>query len=206
MYRTLAAFFGISILLAACSSVKPLLPTVQPTYQPSADALAARTTSVPVQGLMPADGWQAYHDERTGFSVQYPATWFESDSGGNPAVFTLVAWMGTTLVNKAMELYVTEEATDCKETAYSDDAPVSPTGIVTVNGISFLRESGRRTTASNIDEWTSYSTKKGSTCINLIFVLHSVAPGSLGNQLRPFDKAAESAIFGQLLNTFQFDH
>ena len=148
MHRTLAALFGIAILLVACSSVKPLLPTVPPTYQPSADALAARRTSVPVEGLLPADGWQTYQDGRTGFSIQYPATWLESDSGGNPAVFTLVAWMGTTLVNKAMKIYVTENATDCKETAYSDDAAVSPSGIVTVNGISFLRESGRRTTAS----------------------------------------------------------
>ncbi len=158
-----------------------------------------------MEGLLPADGWQTYQDGRTGFSIQYPATWLESDSGGNPAVFTLVAWMGTTLVNKAMKIYVTENATDCKETAYSDDAAISPSGIVTVNGISFLRESGRRTTASNIDEWTSYSTKKGSTCINLIFVLHSLAPGSSGNQLAPFDKAAESAIFDQLLDTFRFD-
>jgi hypothetical protein len=204
MRQTLVVVLGIAILLAACSPATPTPPTDFPTRPPTAIP-AAMATAVPTQGHLPNVDWLAYHDEKAGFSIQHPLTWQESDAGGYPVVFTLEAAPGTTLVNKTMEINVTEDATDCKETTYSSDTGTTSPENVTVNGISFLKEQGSGIGAGNIYDWTSYSTMKGSACINLTFVLHSANSGVYSTKPAPFDKVAESEVFDELLNTFKFD-
>jgi len=203
MRQTLFVILGISILLAACSPATPT-PNDFPTRPPT-DVPTEAATAIPTQGHLPNVDWLAYHDEKVGYSIQHPLTWQESDAGGYPVTFALEAAPGTTLVNKTMEINVTEDAADCKETTYSSDSGTTSPENVTVNGIGFLKEQGSGIGAGNIYDWTSYSTVKGSACINLTFVLHSANAGVYDTEPAPFDRAAESEVFDELLNTFKFD-
>ena len=199
MSKTLVAVLGIAIMLAACSPSTPLLPTHFPSTQPP--------TYIPnlAETPLPTPQQVVYHDDKAGFSIQHPLTWKESDAGGYPVVFSLTAAPGTTLIDKSMEINATENAMDCKETTYNSDTGTTSPETLTVNGISFLKESGSGIGAGNIYDWTSYSTMKGSMCINVTFVLHSANSGVYSTEPASFDKAVESAIFGPLLNTFKFD-
>ena len=207
MRKTSIAMLGIAVLLASCRPSKPILPAISPTVeQPTVvSTTPAAAVPTPTQGDLPNADWQTYHDSRAAFSIQHPLTWRESDAGGYPVVFNLTAVPGTTLISKSMEINVTENAADCKEITYTSDTGTTSPKNVTENGISFLRESGSGFVAGNIYDWTSYSTMKGSTCINLTFVLHSANSGVYSTEPAPFDKSAESTIFASLLNTFQFD-
>jgi hypothetical protein len=199
MRQTLFEILGISFLLAACGTLMPTPNEFPP--MPSTEAL----TSVPTKGHLPNVDWLAYHDGSAGFSIQHPLTWQKSDADGYPVVFTLEAAPGTTLINKTMEINVTKNITDCKEKTYTSETGTTSPANVTVNGISFLKEQGSGIGAGNIYDWMSYSTIKGSTCINLTFVLHSANAGVYSTEPAPFDKAAESEVFDELLNTFKFD-
>ena len=82
MRQTLVCALGIAILLAACNPAMPTpsdFPTRPPTEIPTVVA-----TAIPTQGHLPNVDWLAYHDDKTGFSVQHPLTWQESDAGGYP--------------------------------------------------------------------------------------------------------------------------
>jgi hypothetical protein len=56
---------------------------------------------------------------------------------------------------------------------------------------------------SNQWDWTAYSTVKGTACISLTFILHSVNPGVYYPTPVPvFDMAVESAIFSTIMSTY----
>ena len=196
MRLILVAQLGIAVQLAACS---PTASAHLPATQTPTDIPNLAETPLPTPQQM------TYHDDKVGFSIQYPLTWQESNAGDYPIVFSLAAAPGTTLISKSMEINVMEDATDCKETTYSSDTGTTSPQNVTMNGISFLKESGSGIGAGNIYDWTSYSTMKGNACINLTFVLHSANSGVYSTEPAPFDKAVESAIFDPLVSTFQFD-
>ena len=183
-------------LLAACSPATPSTPT------PPA---SAAVTPVPTQAHLPNVDWLAYHDPTVGFSIQHPLTWQQSQGEGYPVVFTLTAAPGTTLINKTMEINVTPDAKICNEGTYLSDTGSTSPQPVTVRGLNFLRETGSGIGAGNIYNWTGYSTLKGTTCITITFVLHSANAGVYSTEPASFDKAAESQIFDQLLNTFKLD-
>ena len=195
MRRTLVFILGAA-LLGACAPVTPSTPTLAPT-QPAPKA-------VPTQGHRPNVDWLVYHDPAVGFSIGHPLTWQQSQGQGYPVVFTLQAAPGTTLINKTMEINVTPDAKVCNEGTYLSDTGSTSPQQVTVNAINFLKETGSGIGAGNIYDWTGYSTLKGTTCITITFVLHSANAGVYSTEPAPFDKAAESQIFGELLDTFRF--
>ena len=159
---------------------------------------------IPTQGPLPHVSWLAYHDDRVGFSIQHPLTWQRVDDGSGPVVLALQAAPGTNLLEKRLEINVRPEAADCKQATYEGGGGAAPK-TVSVNGVEFLREAGTGIAAGNIYDWTSYSTRKNTTCITLTFVLHSSSSGVYPTEPAPFDRAAESAIFDEMLNTFRFD-
>jgi hypothetical protein len=159
---------------------------------------------MPAQGPVPHVDWLAYDDDKAGFSIQHPLTWQRVDSGSGPVVFALQAAPGTNLIEKTMEINVRPAAGGCKQSTYGGGAGAT-SAHVSVNGVEFLRETGNGIAAGNIYDWTSYSTQRQSTCITLTFVLHSASSGVHTTEPAPFDRAAESAIFDEMLNTFRFD-
>ena len=160
---------------------------------------------IPTQGPLPHVDWLAYHDDKVGFSIQHPLTWQRVDDGNGPVVFALQAAPGTNLIEKRMEINVRPEAGDCKQSTYGGGAAAASTTVSAAGGIEFLRESATGIAAGNIYDWTSYSTRKNTSCITLTFVLHSSSSGVYPTEPAPFDRAAESAIFDEMLNTFRFD-
>ncbi len=75
---------------------------------------------------------------------------------------------------------------------------------VTINNIQFLKETGLGAAAGNIYDWTGYSTVKNNACISMVFVLHSANAGVYPTPPPDFDKAAESAVFTTIMNSFNF--
>ncbi|HET6845445.1 MAG TPA: hypothetical protein VFH29_01340, partial [Anaerolineales bacterium] len=141
---------------------------------PSATPPASTPTPVPTTGHLPNVDWLTYTDP-AGFSIQHPLTWQQVNNQGDPPLFSLQAAPGTTLLEKYMQIDVTPGSTDCRQTLYGGET-IRPS-TVTINGVQFLKEAGAGVGAGNAYEWTGYSTLKGSTCITILFVLHSANPG-----------------------------
>jgi len=189
MRHTLAVVIG-SLLFGACRLLAPTPPALPPT-------------STPTPGDQPSVDMLTYHDNLGGFSIQRPATWQQVNNEGDPATFSLEAAAGTTLLEKYMQIDVTPYAAECRQLRYGTEAFASSN--VTINGVEFFRESGAGLGAGTVYEWTGYSTLKGTTCITIIFVLHSANPGVYATEPPAFDPAAESEIFDVLISTFRFD-
>jgi hypothetical protein len=202
MPSSLIAVIAATIVLAGCTSAPPgAVPaaTELATSVPTAEEVTAAATS----GHLPHVDWLAYHDDQGRFSIQRPLTWQQSDSGSGQVEFVLPVAPGTTLVEKIMQIDVTVDATDCRESRYDGEATSSQK--IAINGVRFLKEAGAGLGAGNIYEWTGYSTMKGSTCITITFVLHSANPGVYSTPPPAFDAVAESEIFNQMLDTLRFD-
>ncbi|HSJ88951.1 MAG TPA: CARDB domain-containing protein, partial [Anaerolineales bacterium] len=78
--------------------------------------------------------------------------------------------------------------------------PGTPTETVVINGVSFLKQTGGDAAAGNKYDWVAYSTLKNNACISMDFMLHSL--GAMYPPPPDFDKAAESAVFTQIMSTF----
>ncbi len=187
---------SMSLALAACAPSRPAVATSEPSPAPA--------TGIPTEGHLPQVDWLAYRDPTGGFSIQHPLTWQESQGSGYPVVFTLQAAPGTTLLNKTMEIMVTPDSAECKESTYSSDTGTTSPHQVVINGVNFLKETGSGIGAGNIYDWTAYSTRRGTTCITITFVLHSANAGVYSTEPAPFDKVAESVVFDELIDTFRF--
>jgi len=204
--------------LAACSPASTASPasvaTVVPSDVPAATDSGPAAGAPGKAGIFPQPGSTAgpfggadvitYANDRLGFSIQFPRVWQTSDEMANPLVYVVPASVGTTLVDKTFEILTTDNATDCKETTYSSATGSTSPEKVTINGVDFTKESGSDVGAGNIRDWTSYSVMKRTTCINITFVLHSVAAGVYSTEPAPFDKAEESQMFDLMIGTFTF--
>lgn len=193
MKMTYTLLAGI-LLAAACA------PAAQPSAMPPPTQSPLQT-----QGPLPHVDWMAYRDAIAGFSIQFPLTWQRQNPTGYPVVYTLTAAPGTTLLEKRLEINVTPEATQCKESTYDSAASTTSPEDVTVAGIQFLKETGTGVAAGNIYDWTGYSTLKGTACVTITFVLHSASSGVYGTEPAPFDRASEWQVFDEILSTFRFD-
>ena len=143
------------------------------------------------------------YESSAGFSIQYPTSWQRLDTGEYPIVFATQAAPGTTLLEKRMEIDVRDLGLDCRQTTYGGALVSDTLTSLQTDGGSFLVETGTGIAAGNIYEWTSYSTTRGFNCVTITFVLHSADPGVYATAPSPFDKAAESAIFNELLGTYR---
>jgi len=164
--------------------------------------MPAPAVPTPTPGHLPGVDWLAYHDDLSGFSFQHPLTWQQRDTGGYPVVFALPAAPGTNLIEKTVEINVRQSPGDCRQSTYG---ALLGSENVRLNGTDYLRETGSGIAAGNIYDWTSYSTTHSGKCITVTFVLHSSSSGVYATEPAAFDRAAESEIFDELLNTFRFD-
>jgi hypothetical protein len=180
---------GILVILAATLACA-LVPGMPP----------ATPSTAPTAGHLPNVDWLTYSDP-AGFSIQHPLTWQQVNNEGDPPVFSLQSAPGTTLLEKYMQIDVRPNASECRQARYGGETADSSN--VTINGIAFRKESGAGLGAGNVYEWTGYSTLKGTTCITILFVLHSANPGVYSTEPPAFDRAAEAAVFDELINTFR---
>ena len=97
---------------------------------------------------------------------------------------------------------VLEGASTCK----SPDVGGQPSSTenVTINSIQFLKETGEGAAAGNRYDFVAYSTSSDGNCVSLTFILHSTNPGNYETPPPEFDKAAESAVFDTIIQTFDW--
>ena len=199
MRSMLIIILATALSISACGTVD--LPVQVPaTSLPT----GVPPTAGPTQSNLSHVDWLAYQNDAVGFSIQHPLTWQTTDENANPVVFTLLAAPGTTLLDKSFEVLTTENAAECKEKTFDNASSSSSPEHVNINGIDFLKETGGDVGAGNIRDWTAYSVMKGTTCITVIFVLHSANAGVYSTEPAPFDRAAEAQVFDELINTFKF--
>jgi len=108
-------------------------------------------------------------------------------------------------MEKYLQMSVNENVNPCQSPLSDTSRPGSPTETVVFNGIPFFKQIGGDAGAGNFHEWVGYSTLKGNACISMDFVLHSLAAGAFEPPVPEFDKAAESAVFTQVMSTFAWN-
>lgn len=175
-------------------------PTVTPrptsTRWPSQTSSPTRTSIFSPTFTPSPTGWQVYQNTAYGFQFFYPsdASITVRQEGYVQIHLTIVP--GTNLVSKYLEVYWRNDDGICRGT-YGGTV----TNII-FNGYVFLREEGRDQGAGQVYEWISYSTRQGNACLSFNFILHSGNPDMYSPPVPLFDKAAESAIFTQVVRTF----
>jgi len=179
----------------------------------SSTAAPATATSVPPVGTAPVGtpvpigtdttSWSVFQNTKYKFQFKYPPNATIVDQADDSARIDLPFTQGTLLTSKYINVSVAEGVNPCKNTVSSGGTPTS-SGDVTINGITFLKETGSEAAAGNLYEWESYSTIRPNTnaCVSVAFVLRSANAGDFPTPPPPFDKAAESAVFQTIISTF----
>ncbi|HKJ37326.1 MAG TPA: NBR1-Ig-like domain-containing protein, partial [Anaerolineales bacterium] len=160
--------------------------------------LPCSATSTPI----PTTGWEKYFSEKYSFEFKYPKETTISNQSDIHARMSFPVAAGTNLSEKYLDLSVLEGAATCKSPDISGQP--STTETVTINNIPFVKETGSGAAAGSLYEFVAYSTASSSKCVSLTFVLHSTNPGNSETPPPEFDKAAESAIFDSIIDTFDW--
>jgi hypothetical protein len=169
------------------------------TYPPTVTPTPTRTpTATPTPYLAPLT--QLYTNIPAGFSFYYPAdAMLTDDDGMYYARISLAIVPGTNLGSKYLEARAWDASRPCESPIASTETSHR---METINGLSFFVQEGQDRGAGNIYDWVSYSTIREAWCVNMLFVLHSTNPDMYQFPPPLFNKTTESAVFGQMVNTF----
>lgn len=176
------------------NSTAGAVSAVSTTAAPSATPTATVTST-----SSSTSGWSSYENAKFAFSFQYPPGSSIASQTDNAGRVYLPFAPATNLVQKYVDVNVVEDATQCKSPATTQMATAEN---VTINGIPFLKETGAEGATGNYYDWIGYSTQKGTDCISLTFVLHSVNADNFPTPPPQFDKSAEIAVFSTILSSF----
>jgi len=182
-----AVWVGPRIFRAGASTSPSATPS--PTVTPSLTPTGTNTSN-----------WTTYQNTKYAFLFKFPPGSVVSNQSDNAGRVFLPFTVGTLLLEKYIDVKVVEGANPCKYSA----AGIVTSGNVTINGITFLKETGSEGAAGNIYDWEAYSAVRPNTnaCVSIAFVLHSANAGNYPTPPPPFDKVAESAIFPTIMSTF----
>lgn len=162
------------------------------------------STVTPTPGGVPA-GWICYQNATYGFEVCYPPDAIFTTASPEHSRIDLSIVPGTNLVEKWMDVDSRTGWTDCISPQAEGAGPSAITEeIRTINGLTFLVQSGGDGAAGSYYDWTGYSTEQGGVCVSLTGVLHSTDPGMYSTPPPLFDMTAESAVFDQIVGTFRW--
>ncbi|MDQ3004077.1 MAG: hypothetical protein M3R47_01635, partial [Chloroflexota bacterium] len=188
-------------------SVLGILPTPTETESPIptlSSTLVESSTPVEPPPIFtatptaPPNDWLIFTNSFYGFEFKYPSEGVIADGQtDNFARIDLPFIQGTNLSEKYLEVTVTENATTCKSPLGSQSSET-----IIINGIQFLKENGAEGGAGHLRQWVAYSTERDNVCVSLGFILHSLNAGNFPTPPPVFDFSAESAVFGQMVETF----
>ena len=142
-----------------------------------------------------------YQNTKYKFKFTLPTGATIASQSDNAGRVNMAIASGTLLLEKYLEVKVTEGLTPCKVQSMES---VTSSETVVINNIQFLKETGQGLAAGNVYDWTGYSTTKNNACISLVFVLHSANPGVYTTPPPNYDKAAESAVFTTIMSSFNW--
>jgi murein DD-endopeptidase MepM/ murein hydrolase activator NlpD len=190
-----ALWVGPLIYRAGAVSTPTSDVTSTPTSAVSATPTVSATSTLPGE-------WLPFTNNTYGFRFLYPAAG-QIVGGGtdNSTRINLPFVPGTNLSQKYMQMTVAENVNPCRSPLATSSIPQTSETVV-INGISFLKETGEDGTAGHINTWIAYSTQKNNACVSLDFVLRAANPGVFSTPPPLYDKAAESAVFGQIMSTY----
>ncbi|HSM72514.1 MAG TPA: NBR1-Ig-like domain-containing protein [Anaerolineales bacterium] len=159
-------------------------------------------TPVPPTGTpTPSTGdWPTYTNSTYGFQFKYPPQAQIYNQFPESLLMNLPIIPGTNLSEKYLQTTVTQNSEICQS-----PLPQPPNGTsetVTINGITFLKQTGGDAGAGNFHDWVVYSTSRDNTCVSMSFILHYLNAGTSDPPQPEFDRAAESAVFTQMMSTF----
>lgn len=169
------------------------LPTITPV-PPTSTPVPPTATSTPS-----TSDWLTYTNTTYGFQFKYPPQSQITNQQNNFVHISLPIQLGTNLGEKYLETVVTENASSCQSSLPQPPSGTSET--VVINGIPFFKQTGGDAAAGNLYEWVAYSTLHNTDCVSMGFVLHSLNPSNFATPIPVFDKAAESAVFEQIVQT-----
>lgn len=174
-------------------TVTPPSPTATETLTP--------TPVTPTPTTPPIDDWLDFTNQTYGFQFKYPRdSQIENGSSANFTRIQLPFQQGTNLTEKYLDMHVVENADPCRSPVAAASI-VHSSETVTINGIPYLKETGGDAGVGHLHEFVAYSTPRGSACVSLSFVLHSLHRGNFATPPPEFDKAAESAVFALIMST-----
>ena len=150
----------------------------------------------------PPDDWLTFTNSTYGFQFKYPPEGQIADGHtDNLASIDLPFQQGTNLRKKYLEVIVAEDVDPC-QSPLATQSMLQTSGTVTINEISFLKQTGQDGAAGSLYQWVAYSTSRDNACISLDFILRSLNPGNFETPPPLFDYALEAAVFGQIVSTF----
>ncbi|HSL42482.1 MAG TPA: CARDB domain-containing protein, partial [Anaerolineales bacterium] len=152
----------------------------------------------------PDQDWLLYTNSLHGFQFRYPSQAQIVDQTDSSLKMNLPFMPGTNLREKYLQMTVRENVNPCLSPLADNGLPGAPENV-TINGISFLKQTAADGGVGHLHEWVAYFTLKNNACISMDFVLHSLNPGNFSTPPPIFDKAAESAVFTQMMATFAFE-
>jgi len=170
-----------------------------PTLTPTPSATSPSTTASPTS---PANGWLTFTNQTYGFQFNYPSD--SSVVSGGDDNFTRIDLPfveGTNLTEKYLKVIVVENADPC-QSPLAAQSILETSENVTMNGYTFLKQTGQDGTAGHINKWTAYTTIHNNACISFDFILRAANPGVFTTPPPLYDEAAESAVFEQMVLTY----
>ena len=186
-----------------------LTPSSSPTSTPPPPSFTPTPTepSVPITPVasetptsVPND-WLTFTNLAYGFQFRYPPQGVIEDGRTDTfARIDLPFVQGTNLQEKYLHVSVAENPIVCQGPLAQSGAQTSET--VVINGLTFLKQTAGDAGVGHLHEWVAYSTQRDNICVSLEFILHSLQPDNSATPPVAFDKAAESAVFGQIVSTY----
>ena len=194
--------------LSAIESVGTVLTiggiTPTSTVTPTVTVTPSPTTTVTPTPTSPVEDWLTFTDQTYSFVFKYPPEGIIANGGDdNFTRIDLPFTDGTNLREKYLEMIVAENVNPC-QSPLATQSMLATSEMVTLNGISFLKQTGEDGAAGNLYQWVAYSTLKDNVCVSLDFILHSLNPGNFPTPPPVFDYAAESAVFEQMASTYEW--
>lgn len=174
--------------------------TATPSNTPTLTTTPPTPTSTPTATQVSSSNWSTYQNNKYMFLFRFPPGSIITSQTDTAGRIFLPFTPGTNLLEKFLDISVVENASPCK----TPTSGATSSETVTINSISFLKESGVTAAAGNTYDFVAYSTAKDNACISLTFTLHSSDQAGVTTPLPTYDKTAESAVFSTIMSTFAF--
>jgi hypothetical protein len=190
---------GPHIYRAGSTPPTPISATISPTAAPPT---VTSTPFSPATVTPTTASVSTYQNAKYNFKFILSSGATIVNQSDNTGRANLTFTSGTNLTEKYVQVNVVENANPCVSPAVGNTN--NPPENVTINNIQFVKRTGEEGAAGNFYDWVTYSTTRNNACINLAFILHSVNPNNFPSPPPAFDKVAESAVFTQIINTFNW--
>ena len=169
----------------------------------SVDIVVSTATATPsVTPAPPGNDWLTYTNSTFAFQFLYPnGGQIPPGNTDSHAFIYLPIAPGTNLGHKYVEVIVAENVDNC-HSPLATESMLETSEIITINGLTFIKETGQDATAGHMNKWTAYSTQRDNICVSLDFIMRIADPGAFATPPVLVDEAAESAVFSQIVATY----